>query len=71
MAEFKQAELFGGAIVAEFPKAFGDVRYVLHRMFMWQFSFARTLSNALKRRNPPQARSDAKEKRTKYYQMTC
>ena len=32
MAEFKKVELFGGAIVAEFPKAFGDVRYV-HQAF--------------------------------------
>jgi hypothetical protein len=28
MSEFKQVELFGGAITADFPAAFGDVRYV-------------------------------------------
>jgi hypothetical protein len=26
MATFKQVDLFGGAIVADFPAAFGDVR---------------------------------------------
>jgi hypothetical protein len=26
MSEFKQVELFGGAITADFPAAFGDVR---------------------------------------------
>lgn len=28
MSTFKQVDLFGGAITADFPAAFGDVRYV-------------------------------------------
>lgn len=30
MAEFKTVELFGGAIVADLPSTFEDVRYVQH-----------------------------------------
>lgn len=32
MSGFKPVELFGGAITADFPTAFGDVRYVLDNL---------------------------------------